>query len=272
MRIFLVIFLCIFPLLFSLAGPLTKENAKAYREEGQRAQSIGDLMGALSWYQKAVQLDPKLAQAYNDMGVIYEILGEDDKALEPYLKALEIDPGYLPAYTNLAFLYEKRGDIDSAVHYWQKRYELGREGDYWWEVSCQHLLKLGAYPAVRKRVLERKAAILSSDVIRKNKEENLKSIKDAKRHFRIGNKAFKEKDYKTAVKEFGTVFLINPSDDQLLSRTLSRYKQARRLFLRQQTSTSAKNALDYIDQEDYSSAQNKLGEALEAISHITQEK
>ncbi|MFH1519701.1 MAG: tetratricopeptide repeat protein [Candidatus Omnitrophota bacterium] len=272
MRIFLVIFLCVFPLLFSLAEPLTKETAVDYREEGQRAQSIGDLKGALSYYQKAVQLDPKFAQAYNDIGVIYETLGENDKALEAYQKALKVDPEYLPAYTNVAFIYEKRGDIDNATRYWQKRYELGREGDYWREVSSQHLLKLGTFPEVRKRIIEKKAAILSNEIIRKNKEESLKSIKDAKLHFRIGNKAFREKDYKAAVKEFGTVFLINPSDDQLLNKTLSLYKQARRLFLRQQTFTSAKNALDYIDKEDYLSAQNKLGDALKAISLITQEK
>jgi len=272
MRVFLVIFLSIFPLLSSQAESLLKEDAKAYREEGYKAQSLGDLEGALMWYQKAAQMDPHYTQAYNDIGVIYEHQGEIDLAEEMYKKTLEIDPGFLPAYTNLAFIAEKKGNIKDASYYWQKRYELGQEGDYWWEVSSQHLLRLGTYPRVRKEILEKKAARLSREIIWKNTQEKAATIKEAKLHFDIGNQAFLERDYETAIKEFEAIFFLTPDDEEILNKSVKLYKQAKRLYLRGAALAGLKNALDYIENDDYLSAEKKLENTLEVISRITQEK
>jgi len=272
MRIFLVIFLSIFPLLSSQAESLLKEDAKAYREEGYRAQSLGDLEGALNWYQKAVHMDPHYAQVYNDIGVIYENRDEIGRAEEMYKKTLEIDPNFLPAYTNLAFIAEKKGNIEDASYYWQKRYELGREGDYWWEVSRQHLLKLGTYPKIRRERLEKKAAELSKEIIKKNTQEKLALIREARLHFNIGNQAFLEKDYTTAIKEFETIFFLNPDDEEILNKSVKLYKQAKRLYLRGAVLAGLENALDYIESDDYQSAENKLEDTLEVISRITKEK
>ena len=279
MKTLLVIFFFIFPLFSSLAGSLVKENAKAYREEGYRVQSLGDLKNALAWYKKAIILDPRYAQAYNDLGVIYETLGNDDMALEVYKKVLEIDPQYLPAYTNLASIYEKKEDMKSANFYWQKRYELGREGSYWWEVSRQRLLKTDIYPMARKKRLEINAVELSRKIIQSNKQERLKLMETVMHHFNIGNQAFLEKNYETAKKEFETVFFLNPPDEEIANKSIGLYKQSKKIFLSKQSKTlfskrqalaNAKNALDYIKNEDYLSAQKKLKDTLEVISRIIQ--
>ena len=272
MRIFLVIFLSIFPLLSSLAGSLILEDAKAYREEGYKAQSLGDIAGALVWYQKAIQMDPHYAQVCNDIGVIYENQGDIVRAEEMYKRTLDIDPGFLPTYTNLAFIAEKKGNIEDASYYWKKRYELGQEGDYWWEVSRQHLLKLGTYPKLRRERLEKQASILSREVALNNEQERLVLIKEAKLHFDIANQAFLEKDYEAALKEFEMVFLLNSPDKELIDKSVSIYKQSKRLYLRRKALSDAQNALDYIENDDYLSAEKKLGDTLETISHIAQEK
>ena len=272
MRIFLVIFLSIFPLLSSLAGSLILEDAKAYREEGYKAQSLGDIAGALVWYQKAIQMDPHYAQVCNDIGVIYENQGDIVRAEEMYKRTLDIDPGFLPTYTNLAFIAEKKGNIEDASYYWKKRYELGQEGDYWWEVSRQHLLKLGTYPKLRRERLEKQASILSSEVALNNEQERLVLIKEAKLHFDIANQAFLEKDYEAALKEFEMVFLLNSPDKELIDKSVSIYKQSKRLYLRRKALSDVQNALDYIENDDYLSAEKKLGDTLETISHIAQEK
>lgn len=272
MRIFLVIFLSIIPLLSSQAGPLVKEDARVYREAGYRAQSVGDLEGALTWYQKAVILDPHFAQPYNDIGVVYEAQGRIGEALEMYKKVLEIDPEYLAAYTNLAFISEKKGNIEDAAYYWQRRYELGQKGKYWWEVSRQHLLKLGTYPRIRRERLEKKAAQLSKQIIADNKQERLNLTKKAKLHFDIGNQAFLEKDYKAAIKEFEAVLFLNPHDEELLNKSVKLYKQSKRLYFRGKAISDAKNALDYMENNDYLSAERELKDTLEAISRITQEE
>lgn len=272
MRVLLVIFLSIFPLLFSQAESLLIEDAKAYREEGYKAQSLGDIEGALIWYQKAVLLDPHYALAYNDIGVIFENQGDIGRAEDMYKKTLVIDPEFLSAYTNLAFIAEKKGNIKEASDYWQKRYELGQEGDYWWEVSRQHLLKLGTYPQVRRATLERKAGELSKAIIKNNAQEKMAIIKESKLRFGIGKQAFIEKDYEVAVKEFEAILFLNPDDEEILNKSVKLYKQAKRLYLRGAALTGLNNTLDYIESDDYQSAKKKLEDTLEVISRITQEK
>ncbi len=272
MRSFLVLLFLIFPLFICQASDLTRDDARAYRDEGYRLQALGDLENALVYYQKAIQIDPHFAEAYNDIGVVYESLGDDDSAVNMYKKVLSIDPGYLPAYTNLAFAYERKGDVEQASFYWTKRYEAGQEGDYWWEVSRQHLLKLGTYPQVRKEIMERKAAKLSQEVIYRNEQRRIQLLEEAEAHFTIGNQAFIAGDYEVAIEELKTVLYLNPPDEGLKSRARDIYDQAQRLYLRAQAFVNSKSALDYIDKGDYLSAQEKLKCALAAVSSITQEE
>lgn len=272
MKFLFVILLSVFPFLSSQAESLVKEDAKAYREEGFKAQSIGNLQNALKCYQKAIVLDPDFAQAYNDIGVVFESKGELKRAEEMYKKALVLDPNLLSVYTNLAFIAEKNGKIKEASDYWQKRYELGQEGDYWWEVSRQHLLKLGTYPKVKRDWLKKQALMLSMEVAQENEQKRLDLVKEAKFHFDIGNQAFFKKDYETAIKEFETIFFLNSPDKKVLDKSVALYKQAKRLYLRNKVVNHARDALDCIESDDYLSAEKKLGESLEAISYITQEK
>ncbi len=108
-----------------------QELAREYRAKGLQQQRIGDANTALSYYQKAVELDPAYAVAYNDIGIIYESKGKTDEAEASYLKALDVDPYYLSAHTNLALLYEGGRLLRKAALHWQKRAELGPPNDPW---------------------------------------------------------------------------------------------------------------------------------------------
>ncbi|MDD3296965.1 MAG: tetratricopeptide repeat protein, partial [Candidatus Omnitrophica bacterium] len=103
MRIFFTILFLIIPFFSSSAANIMKGEARAYREEGYRLQSMGDLQKALAYYQKSAYMDPLYSEVQNDLGVVYKALGDEDSALMAYKKVLELDPSYLPAYTNLAF-------------------------------------------------------------------------------------------------------------------------------------------------------------------------
>jgi Flp pilus assembly protein TadD len=271
MRFLLAVFLLFFPLFYSQAqDSLLEQQARAYRDEGYRLQLRGDLNGALSFYQKASQMDPNFAQAFNDAGVILESKGQEERAIQMYEKAIKVDPTCLAAYTNLAFLYEKRGDVAKATFYWKKRYRLGKKGDYWWLVSQQHLVSLGTYPEVKKDILEFEASTLSREISYKREQEKLETIEEAKFHFEIGKKAFSEKDYEIAVKEFRTVLFLNPPDEKLKSKTRDYYVQAERFYLKNQAFSSTQRALDYIKSGDFASAGERLRDALKAVSGITQ--
>lgn len=131
-------------------------QARVYRNEGLRAQSLGDLDSALVFYQKAVELDPEYQVVYNDLGIIYEAKGEPERAEASYLKALAIDPYYLSAYSNLALFYESKRDLVNAAEYWKKRYELGNPEDLWTMKAQQRLkdiqLMLAADPLLEVRL------------------------------------------------------------------------------------------------------------------------
>lgn len=108
-----------------------QKQARLYRSKGVDYQRIGDLDSAVSYYQKAIEIDPGYAMAYNDLGIIYEAQGGFDMAESCYLKAVKIDPNYLSSYSNLALFYESQRDLGKAGIYWAKRAELGVADDPW---------------------------------------------------------------------------------------------------------------------------------------------
>jgi len=271
MRILTILFLLLLPISFSWTYDLMLEDAKAYRDQGYRLQSLGDLKEALVYYQKAIELDPIFTQAYNDLGVVYESLGNEKRAEEMYKKVLDLDPGYLGAYTNLAFLYEKMGDVKNASFYWQRRYELGEKGEYWWEVSRQHLLKLGTYPELKKERLEKAAARLSRELNFKREQARLRLLEEAKLHLDIASQAFKEADYTAAIKESNMVLSLNPPNEELKARAREIAQASERLRFKEKAFADTNNALEYMKSGDYLSAGEKLKSALEATFRISQE-
>ncbi|MCF7887118.1 MAG: tetratricopeptide repeat protein [Candidatus Omnitrophica bacterium] len=184
MRIVFAILFTFLPLSFSQAEDLFKQQARDYREKGHRLQSGGNLDGALSFYQKAVGLDPDYAQGYNDAGVIYEMQGQLNDAEKFYQKALEVNPDFMPAHANLALLYEKKNNIKKATYHWKKRCFKGKKGDYWQEVARQHLLKLGTYSQARKEVMQEKAIDLSKGLVYQKRQKRSGIAEEAKLRFR----------------------------------------------------------------------------------------
>lgn len=94
-----------------------REEAQVYREDGLGAQQHGDLSGAATFYQKAIQLDPGFAIPYNDLGIVYERRGQLQMALKAYQQALAVDPNYLEASANLGSLYRRLGYATQALPY-----------------------------------------------------------------------------------------------------------------------------------------------------------
>lgn len=122
-------------------GGLSGE-ARAYRDEGLKAQQAGELHDAIAKYQKALLLDPAYATAYNDLGVSFEALGQLEQAKRAYLQCLDVNRRYPSAYANLAMLHERQGDFDTALMYWQRRAELGSADDPWTAKAKQRIGEL----------------------------------------------------------------------------------------------------------------------------------
>ena len=249
-----------------------KEEAKGYRKEAARLQAANDLNGALAFYKKALEFDPSDIETVNDIGVIYESLNDPVSATYMYKKTLEMNPQYLPAYTNLAFLYEAKNDTRNATYYWQKRYELGREGDYWTNIAKQHLIDLGTYPDVHRAKMDKEASLMVQDLAYGRAEKANDNIKDARLHYYIGTRLSSKKDYGAALKEFESALALNPQDEELRLQIMDSYKQAEEAYAKDKIIAETQDALNYIKDDDYYTAEGKLRSALSTVYRASQEK
>lgn len=270
MKYGLVLLLILFPLMNSYGeSDLLQDQSVSYREEGYKLQSAGDYARAIICYQKAIGLNPRYVECHNDLGVVYEAMGLYDRAVQEYEESLKLNNTYLPAYTNLAFLYEKQGNIKEAAYNWQKRYEFGQQGEYWWEVSRQHLLQLGTYPELQKETLEKAAVVLSQELVYKREQQRLKAREEAKLHFDAGASLFLKGDYASAIKEFNTALSINSDDAVLESQIRDFSNKAIRLQIKEKAVSDIEGALSNIKNDDLISAVEKLRSAIAAVAGIS---
>jgi Flp pilus assembly protein TadD len=251
---------------------ILKEEAKSYHEQGYKLQTNGDYKGALTYYQKAADLDPYSPMILNDLGVAYEAVGDEINAVNMYRKAADRDPNYLASYTNLALFYEEKGDSRNASYYWQKRYELGKAGEYWREQAAVHLMRLGTYPEIKKDILEKEAAVLSRELSQQRLAKKRNDAEDAKLHYYIGQRLVMKGDHLGAIKEFETALALNPADADLKEKIMDAYKKTEKSYSKEKVLSDTQDALNYIKSEDFNSAETKLRSALSAAYRAAQEK
>jgi Flp pilus assembly protein TadD/4-amino-4-deoxy-L-arabinose transferase-like glycosyltransferase len=92
---------------------------------GDALQQKKDYEGALSFYQKALEINPSRAKAHLAMGLALSKLGRHDEAKDFYLKTTELDPGNSQGHNNLGMWYDRRGDLTRAEEHFLKAVELG---------------------------------------------------------------------------------------------------------------------------------------------------
>lgn len=151
-------FLLFIPSLVASAGSL-REEAISYRTQGYEAQRRGDKASALTFYQKAAELDPSYPTPHNDIGVLLEQDGRLEDAEQSYQKAVALNPNYLEPQANLAMLYERMGQKEKAIFHWLKRYELGDPYDPWTARAEERLVALGVlkdYPGIKGKIYTRR--------------------------------------------------------------------------------------------------------------------
>jgi folate-binding protein YgfZ len=69
---------------------------------------------AISYFEKAISVDPLFEDAYESLGVLYGRLENFDKAIELMAKLREINPKCMMALTNLSLYHMKLGNIETA--------------------------------------------------------------------------------------------------------------------------------------------------------------
>jgi tetratricopeptide (TPR) repeat protein len=89
-------------------------KASAYYRDGVANYHKGKYSEAISYYDKALNIDPKYALAYNARGLAYTDIGSFDKAINNFNSALKLRPDEGTLYLNRGLVYLKKGDSERA--------------------------------------------------------------------------------------------------------------------------------------------------------------
>jgi len=82
---------------------------------GQLCGQDGNVVGAISNYQKALQIAPRYAEAYNNLGNALLQKGSVNEAIAQFRLALQINPDFEEACYNLGNALLQKGDTDGAI-------------------------------------------------------------------------------------------------------------------------------------------------------------
>ena len=96
------------------------KDANTYLILGDAYRKLVDGGGAITAYQKALGLDPKLAAAKYKIGKIYLTQGNKEFFIPAFEEAVQADPAYAPALYELFIYYYYHSDVDKASEYFDK--------------------------------------------------------------------------------------------------------------------------------------------------------
>ncbi len=103
------------------------EICLVYSMRGNAKCNLGDLDGAISDQNKALDFDPLYADGYFYRSSAKFKMGDFAGAIEDYTKVIEINPTDSDAFFNRANVKKESGDLNGAYEDWKKGAELGDE-------------------------------------------------------------------------------------------------------------------------------------------------
>lgn len=108
---------------------------------------------ALSQFEQAVHLDPKLAEAYFYVGNAHLELNNETGAEEYYFKTLALRPGYIDAHRQLAYVYAGQGNLDKAIRQYKELLALNPLVIPAYYDLASVYIKMGEIPQARETLI-----------------------------------------------------------------------------------------------------------------------
>lgn len=108
------------------------QNAEAVTELAKTAAEMGEIEAALSLFQRAASLAPRVSAAHYNLGKALKSAGGIEAAIQAYRKAITLDPKAAEAHYNLANALGDMGRISDAVAAYRQAVDLKPESDLYW--------------------------------------------------------------------------------------------------------------------------------------------
>ena len=109
---------------FDRAINLDTNNYKAYNGKGIALCFKGQYTNGMPLIQKALNMKPDYANGYFNMAMAYKLQKDYDNSLVYFNKALTFDPKDTWSYYGIATIYADRGDINTSLEYLKKAIDI----------------------------------------------------------------------------------------------------------------------------------------------------
>lgn len=86
----------------------------------------GDLVNALKYLTRAVEMPDPSAEYFLDLGLLYDDL--NNMSIDTINKAIELKPDYYEAYNTLGVIYQNKKDFENAISIYMKALEVNPDG------------------------------------------------------------------------------------------------------------------------------------------------
>ncbi len=106
-----------------LSGQGLAVDAETLNQEGIELGQQGDVSGAISKFQAAIEADPSSANAHANLGLAFFLQRNFEQAIPPLEKAVELDESNCTAHYNLGLARENRGNLVGAIEDYSRAIE-----------------------------------------------------------------------------------------------------------------------------------------------------
>lgn len=210
-----------------------------------------NLPDAVTYYQRAIQLNPKLASAWANLGTVYQSQGKDEDSANAFRKAQELDP------SNATFK-ELAKNANSGLGYkaYQDAVALQQQGKTTEALAAyQKALATSDTPEIRAAYgIALQSAGRQDDAIAQYQQALSKDANNADYHYYLGTAFHQKKDLAKAKAEYQKVLSFKPG--------YSEAKQALTSIDQQTASDDLDKAINAYNGQNYVSALTLVNQAL----------
>jgi CHAT domain-containing protein/Flp pilus assembly protein TadD len=125
-------------------NPIT--HAQGWFYQGLQQAKTGDLLGAITSYDQAIELQPEFSEYWFNRGLTLFHLERFDEAIASYETAIELKPDFYKAWYNRGGTLGELGYFEEAIASFDKAIEIKPDYQEAWSSKGLALLKLGWLP------------------------------------------------------------------------------------------------------------------------------